>query len=147
MPPPAGHGTLLHAPASPGRRAIALVYEALLLIAVVFIGSLPFVMLMHGAEPNIARPLMQTYLVALLGLYFGWQWRHGGQTLALRTWRMRIVTHDGMPLTWKHALKRFAFALPGTLLFGAGFLWALVDREKLFLHDRLAGTRIMMSDE
>jgi len=43
----------------------------------------------------------------------------------------------------RHALKRFLFALAGSLLAGAGFLWALVDRDGLFLHDRLAGTRII----
>jgi len=133
-------------PATLARRALALIYEALLLTAVVFIGSLPFVMLVHSANQAVARLLLQLYLVALTGLYFAWQWRRGGQTLAMKTWRMRLVTRAGAPLTWEHALRRFAFALPGTLLFGAGFLWALVDREGLFLHDRLAGTRIVMSD-
>ena len=130
-------------PATLARRALALIYEALLLTAVVFIGSLPFVMLVHAADHAIARLLLQLYLVALTGLYFAWQWRQAGQTLAMKTWRMRLVTRAGAPLTWGHALKRFAFALPGTLLFGAGFLWALVDRDGLFLHDRLAGTKIV----
>ncbi len=144
MRPAPGVGAL---PATLARRALALIYEALLLTAVVLIGSLPFVMFVNAADHGIARLLFQLYLVALTGLYFAWQWRRGGQTLAMKTWRMRIVTRAGSPLTWGHALKRFAFALPGTLLLGAGFLWALVDREGLFLHDRLAGTMIVMSDE
>jgi len=148
MHPAADHGAAPHAPpATFARRALALIYEALLLTAVMFIGSLPFVMLAHEADRGIARPLFQLYLTALTGLYFAWQWRRSGQTLAMKTWRMRLVTRAGAPLTWRHALKRFAFALPGTLLFGAGFLWALVDREGLFLHDRLAGTKIIMNDE
>jgi len=147
MRPAADTGAPPHAPAATlGRRALALVYEALLLTAVVFGGALPFVMFTHAADPAIARPLFQLYLVALTGLYFAVQWRRGGQTLALKTWHMRLVTRDGARLTWGHALRRFAFALPGTLLFGAGFLWALVDREKLFLHDRLAGTKIIKEE-
>jgi uncharacterized RDD family membrane protein YckC len=132
--------------ATVGRRAIALVYEALLLTALVFAGSLPFVMLTHDMSRGLERPLFQLYLVLLMGLYFAWQWRHGGQTLALKTWRMRVVTREGTQLSWEQALKRYAYALPGTLLFGLGFLWALVDRERLFLHDRLARTRIVNSD-
>jgi len=128
------------------RRALGLVYEALLLTAIVFAGSLPFVVLAHDTNREIARPLFRFYLVALAGLYFAWQWRHGGQTLAMKTWRMRIVTREGAPLTWRHALKRFCYALPGVLLFGAGFLWALVDREELFLHDRLAKTKIIQQE-
>ena len=147
MRPAADNGAPPPAPAATfARRALALIYEALLLAAVVFIGSLPFVMLVHAADHGIARLLFQLYLVALIGFYFAWQWRRGGQTLAMKTWRMRLVTRAGAPLTWGHALRRFAFALPGTLLFGAGFLWALVDREGLFLHDRLAGTKIVNSD-
>jgi len=64
----------------------------------------------------------------------------------MRTWRLRLVTREGASLDWKHALKRFLIALPGTLLLGAGFLWALVDREGLFLHDRLAGTKIIKEE-
>jgi uncharacterized RDD family membrane protein YckC len=141
-------GASRHAqPASLQRRALALIYEGLLLVALLLIGSLPFVMLAREAGWADARPLFQVYLVALTGAYYAWQWYRGGQTLALKTWRLRIVTRDGGPLTWAHALKRFAIALPGTLLLGAGFLWALVDREGLFLHDRLAGTKIVNSEQ
>ena len=128
------------------RRALALVYEALLLTAVVLAVSLPFVMLTHGMDHDLARALFQLYLVALTGLYFTWQWKRGGRTLAMKTWRLRVVTRDGAPLGWKHAWMRFLLALPGVLLLGAGFLWALVDREGLFLHDRLAGTKIIKDE-
>lgn len=140
-------GVSRHAqPASLWRRALALIYEALLLVALLLIGSLPFVMVMRDAGWTDVRPLFQFYLVALTGAYYAWQWHRGGQTLALKTWRLRIVTRDGGPLTWAHVSKRFAIALPGTLLFGAGFLWALLDRERLFLHDRLAGTMIIREE-
>ena len=129
------------------RRALALVYETLLLAALLLAGSLPFVMLAQEMDQGVSRPLFQLYLVVLTGVYFIWQWRRGGRTLPMKTWRLRLVTSDGAPLDWQRALKRYFIALPGTLLFGAGFLWALVDREGLFLHDRLAGTKIIMNDE
>jgi len=132
--------------ASLGRRMLALGYEALLLFALLLAGSLPFAMITGEADRIAVRPLFQLYLVALAALYFIWQWRHGGQTLSMKTWRVRIVTRDGAPLDWARAAKRYLFALPGTLLLGAGFLWALVDREGLFLHDRLAGTRIVRDE-
>lgn len=123
-----------------------MVYESVLLTALLLAGALPFVMLSQETGGSINRPLFRLYLVALTGAYFTWQWRRGG-TLAMKTWRLRLVTAGGMPLTWKHATQRYVFALAGMLLLGTGFLWALLDREKLFLHDRLAGTKIMMSDE
>jgi uncharacterized RDD family membrane protein YckC len=129
--------------ASLGRRGLALCYEALLLLAVLLAGALPFVLIMDGVDRIAGRALFQLYLVALSALYFVWQWRFGGQTLAMRTWRIRVVTREGAPPDWAHAARRYLFALCGTLLLGAGFLWALVDRERLFLHDRLAGTKIV----
>jgi uncharacterized RDD family membrane protein YckC len=125
-----------------GRRALSLGYEALLLAAVVLAGSFPFVAMTQGAGV-LARPLLQLYLVALAGAYFTWQWRHGGRTLAMKTWRLKLVTREGGELAWRHALKRYCYSLAGTLALGGGFLWALFDREGLFLHDRLAGTRII----
>jgi uncharacterized RDD family membrane protein YckC len=125
------------------RRAAALAYEAALLFAVLLAAAAPFVAITRGTEAWVARPLFQLYLVAVAGVYFVWQWRRGGQTLPLKTWRMRIVTRAGAPLGLHHALCRFVFAAAGCALAGAGFLWALVDRDGLYLHDRLAGTRII----
>src|SRR5512134_755434 len=129
------------------RRVLALVYEALLLAALLLVGSLPYVVLMHDADRAWARPLFQLYLAALSAVYLVWQWRRGGQTLAMKTWRLRLVTRDGAALSWSHAVRRFLFALPGTLALGAGFFWALADREGLFLHDRLAGTKIIRIED
>jgi uncharacterized RDD family membrane protein YckC len=129
--------------ASLGRRALSLCYEALLLLAVLFAGALPFVLVAGAADAVTARPLFQLYLLALTAAYFVWQWRRGGQTLAMKTWRLRVVTRAGAQLGWARAARRYLFALAGTLLAGAGFLWALVDRDGQFLHDRLSGTMIV----
>jgi uncharacterized RDD family membrane protein YckC len=134
-------------PASLWRRGLSLGYEILLLVAVLFVGALPFVLAAGAADRVTARPLFQLYLVALTAVYFVWQWRRGGQTLAMKTWRIRVVTREGAPLDWARAAQRYLFALAGTLLAGGGFLWALADRDGLFLHDRLAGTKIVRSEE
>lgn len=129
------------------RRLLALLYEALLVLALLLAGSVPFVMVMQDADRAVARPLFQLYLIGLTAGYFIWQWRRGGRTLAMRTWRLRLVTREGGPLALRHAGVRYLMALVGAFLLGAGFLWALLDRDGLFLHDRLAGTTIVMSDE
>jgi uncharacterized RDD family membrane protein YckC len=126
-----------------GRRAASLFYEALLLAAVLWCASLPvtFVRAMFGLV--LTRPAYQLYLVVAAGAYFIWHWARGGQTLAMKTWRLRLVTRRGTALTIGRALLRYVAAVAGLALLGAGFLWALVDREHVFLHDRLAGTRIV----
>ena len=124
-----------------------MIYEALLLCAVLAAAALPIVMLARTADAIVARPLLQIYLVAVAATYFVWQWRRGGQTLPMKTWHMRVVTRAGSALNLRQAMSRFVFALAGCLLGGFGFLWALVDREGLFLHDRLAGTKIVRIED
>jgi uncharacterized RDD family membrane protein YckC len=134
---------------SPGlaRRALSLVYETLLLVAVLIAGALPFLLLTRETDPSLARLLLQLYLLALCGVYFIWQWLRGGQTLPMKTWRIRLITQDNAPLTLRRAVCRYLLALAGLALLGAGFLWAFIDRDRQFLHDRLAGTRIVNDED
>jgi uncharacterized RDD family membrane protein YckC len=63
----------------------------------------------------------------------------------MKTWRMRIVDERGRPLTARRAVARYALAAAGIALAGTGYWWAFLDRDRQFLHDRLAGTRIVSS--
>jgi uncharacterized RDD family membrane protein YckC len=126
-----------------GRRFLSLIYEALLLAALVWCAGLLFGAIEIEAASTHARALFQAYLVLVTGTYFTWQWTHGGQTLPMKTWRLRLVSVSGGAVGARLAWLRYAIALAGTLAGGSGFLWALVDRDRQFLHDRLAGTRVV----
>lgn len=115
----------MHRPPALRGRLLSLLYETLLLLAVLMVGALPFVALAPDAGRIAARPLFQLFLFALAGTYFIWQWLRGGQTLPMKTWRLRLATREGGALTLRHGVQRYLFALAGSLLFGAGFLWAL----------------------
>lgn len=128
-------------------RLLSLVYESLLLAAVISATALPIVMLTSSWHPGVSRTVLQTAMVVVCGVYFVWQWTRSGQTLAMKTWRLQLVSHDGKLLTPVHASLRYLLALAGTLACGAGFLWALVDRDRSFLHDRLAGTLIIRTGD
>lgn len=124
-------------------RIAAMIYESLLVTAVVFVAALPFLYLVGTAESGWMRHLFQLYLLGILFAYFSAFWLRSGQTLAMKTWRIRLVNADGGPLTFRQALLRFFLALLGLLLAGAGFWWALFDRDRQFLHDRIVGTRLI----
>jgi len=132
--------------ASIARRALALGYELMLVSTLLIAGAVILVPLTRGFDPLLARPLLQCALFALASVYFIWQWLHGGQTLAMKTWRIRVVAVGNAPLDLRRAILRFALAAASTLLFGLGFAWALIDRDRQFLHDRLAGTRIVRDE-
>ncbi|MHB1215651.1 MAG: RDD family protein [Thiobacillus sp.] len=134
---------IAHPPAPFLARIASMIYELLLVLAVLFVASLPFLYLVGNAQTGWRHIAFQAYVIGVLFAYFSTFWLRSGQTLAMKTWRIRLVGRDGGPITFKQALLRFCLALPGILLAGAGVWWALFDRDRQFLHDRFAGTRLV----
>ncbi len=126
-----------------GRRLASLCYELLLLTAILIVTGWAFVILARALDPALKRPLLQLWLLAVTAVYFVYCWTHNGQTLPMKTWRLRIVTRDGSAVGPRQGIGRFLFALLSIGLCGMGWAWAFIDRDHQFLHDRLAGTRIV----
>lgn len=154
--------------ASLPRRLGAALYESLELAAIVLLGGALSLPLGSSAQPlGLPSPIVRMVTAALvLGLvtfYCTSLWSGGRRTLAMRTWRMHLVGPSGDTLSWPRALVRLAAASSGALAalvayiplhhkgwgaqaawcLGVNFAWALVDRDRQFLHDRLAGTRMV----
>jgi uncharacterized RDD family membrane protein YckC len=124
------------------RRLLCLLYEGLLLTGVAFGATLALLLGSHFIGATVPRTTLQVYLLIVGGCYFVPQWR-AGRTLPMKTWRIELVRVTNGKLTTQRALIRYGFALMSWLLAGAGYLWPLVDRDRQFLHDRLAGTRLV----
>lgn len=136
----------LRAPAL-GRRLASAVYELLLVLALVFIATFPFLAVLGDATYGWRRHALQAWVLAVCGAYFVWFWTRGGQTLPMKTWKIRVVRFDGARLGAGRALHRYLLAVLGLAALGLGFAWALVDRDRQFLHDRLAGTALVDASE
>lgn len=156
-----------------GRRLASLVYEALLLVALVFVAGfllLPLITPGHSGDTSALtvpalpqRVALFCLLFGVIAAYFAWSWSGGRRTLPMKTWRMRLELATGGPVPVKVALLRYLATWSGPTLalaayvvlhrIGLGphalwlvafnFLWAFIDPERQFLHDRLAGTRIV----
>lgn len=121
-----------------------MVYESLLVAGVVFFAALPFLAVSGGALDGWLRPAFQAYLFLTIGLYFAGSWRRRGQTLAMKTWRLRLVGANGSRISLRQAVVRYICAWPSLALGGIGILYAPFDRDRQFLHDRLAGTKLVL---
>ncbi len=127
-----------------GRRLASMLYESLLVTAVLIFGWIfPHILLAATAQAKAPNLFVQLHLFLLLLLYFGWCWVKGGQTLAMKTWKIRLVSAEGGRVRPGQAALRYMAAWFSLGLSGAGLLWALVDRDGQFLHDRIAGTRLV----
>ena len=94
---------------------------------------------------GLARLLFILEILMVFGLV-GWFWTHGGQTLGMRAWKLRVVSAHGQTLTWQQAAVRFIMSLGSFLALGAGFLMALFDPDKLTWHDRYSRTYLIRTD-
>ena len=120
------------------RRLASMLYEAILLFAVAFFAAWLFFFASGGRDATHGWPryVLQLFILVVFAAYFLWCWLRGGQTLAMKAWRIRLTG-----VSPRKAIFRFALAV---LLVptGISLVWALFDRDKQFLHDRLAGTRL-----
>jgi len=129
-------------PTSPtlARRLAALVYDTLQVIAILMLVSLPFVLLDFGQGP-----VYQSALALSIFAFFAKFWRHGGQTLGMKSWDIRIVSNNGQAITLTQCLLRLMAAIPSLLFFGIGYFWMLIDKDKLTWPDRFSDTHLIMT--
>ena len=115
----------------------ACVYELLILLAIWMATAWVFILIFGDATLSYKRFMLQLVLWIIAGAYFIWCWIKSGQTLATQAWKIKLVSGAGKTLTFKQALIRYVFASVSTVAFGLGFIWAIVDKDHHFLHDRL----------
>ena len=146
------------------RRMACWLYEGILMFGVVFIASFLFSTLSQTRNAMDNRHAQQAFLFIVFGIYFAWFWAKG-QTLAMKTWHIRVVDTKGFPLTQAHAVRRYVlswlwflpplaavmpFALSAgeitVLVIGWVAVWAVLSRfhpQQQFWHDAWAGTRLV----
>jgi len=131
------------------RRFGAMLYDALLILAIMMLITASFLPL-TGGEALTAETLGAlelAYRVLLLSVivgFFGWFWTRRGQTLGMAAWRLKLQRHDGAAISWSDSFKRLAGACVAWLPLGLGYFWIWIDREHLAWHDRWTGTRVVV---
>ena len=148
------------------RRLAAFIYEGVLLFGVLMIAGYLYSSLTQQRHALQGQAGLQAFLFVVLAIYFVWFWSHGGQTVAMRAWHVRLVTHDGQPVGQRRAAARylaswiwFVPALAAAWLAGlhsAAQIFALITvgvityamsarlhPQRQFWHDALCGTRLI----
>ena len=129
------------------RRLASMLYDGMLMVAVLIVTFLVpqtgYSMSVGHTAPGWAY-FANIFLV--LGGYFVWCWRRGGQTLAMKTWHLKLedAIHGGQ-IPVGRAWLRYSLCWPSLLFFGVGLFWVYFDSDGQFLHDRLAGTRVAIT--
>ena len=139
------------------RRLMAMVYDGLLVFAVLFTATIPTVFLPTNEQqvitngdvthelPSLANGwLFQLYLLFIFCSFFCWFWRKNGQTLGMQAWRLQIEDLTGQRISWRQCFTRLAGASVSILCLGAGFWWIWIDKNGYSWHDRWSKSRMVI---
>ncbi len=133
-------------PAHLGWRLIALIYDALPALALVFVSS-GLLLLARGGAPvapgSIAAYVELALFWLVCGGYAVLSWQRGGQTMGMRPWRLRVVDQAGIAPSLRQLLIRYLIGTVSLGIFGLGFFWSLIDREQRTWHDLASRTRLV----
>ncbi len=125
------------------RRFAAMLYDALLVTALLFLATIPFIAARNFEAVEPGNPAYQLGLFIVIYVFFVGFWTTKGRTLGMQSWGLQLEDASGrVPGPGKASLRFFA-AIVSAVAFGAGFLWQLVDKDRLTWHDRLSGTRLV----
>ena len=134
-------------PAGLLRRIGAIFYDSLLVTALVFVCFaavyIPLEMGL-GIKDTQGHPLWTLYILFIIVGFHLWFWTHGGQTLGMRVWRIKLFNDEGGSVSYKQALVRYLVAILSVLPVGLGFIWALFDENKRTWHDIASHTRLVV---
>ena len=146
MNKPQATGVMRRAETRPGlpRRLGAILYDSLLLLGLLMLAT-ALLMPLAGGAIEISNIAYRLYLLAVVTGYFAGFWLASGQTLGMRTWKIRLIRSDGQGLTLGDVIRRLLFALVSWAPLGLGFWWLLRSGQRLAWHDRWSGTELVMT--
>jgi len=148
-----------YAPVSLVKRLLAIIYDLVLLTAICFsiavIVSIFTTFIMNNGNAiteehpfYIMNQIIMLSTIFISGfLFYVWFWTHGGQTLGMKTWMLRLVSENGQAISKKQAATRALVAVLSWCVFGLGFLWCFIDSRKRTWHDILSSSYLVQLEK
>lgn len=125
----------------------AVVYDTLIVFALVFIAAQWFPLVPEALQAQLGMKIFkQLYVLLICFIYFAYSWRRGGQTIGMKAWRLKLVQSDSLTsdISWRQCLIRYLVAIGSWLaLGGLGFLWILFSKQHRSWHDLASKTHLV----
>ena len=125
------------------RRLLAIIYDLMIFLSLIMVFTLTIIILRGGREIPYSATWFTLVIIILHFYFFAWFWINGGQTLGMRAWKIKIVNKEGKPIDFSSALRRYLSSLSFLFPPGFCFIWYFIDKENIFLNDRLSKTIII----
>lgn len=128
------------------KRLAVIIYDLLLLIAILFLATLILLPFQKGHLFQANSWQFSIYLLFVSFLFYGWFWTKNGQTLGLVAWKLRVADKNGHNISWQQALIRFTIAILSWGVCGLGILWMLFNKDRLTWHDIASNSRLLWKE-
>jgi len=128
------------------RRLMAIFYDLFLLTAILFLATAIANAINSGEavdQNRLYRLLLSIYLAAIIFFYFGWFWVHGGQTLGMKTWKIKLISNESQNINWQQVTIREVTAVISWIFLGLGFIWSIFNKQKQCWHDIASNSRLI----
>jgi len=136
------------------RRLMAMLYDSLLLIGIIFAFGLVVLLLrLLAGEDTMQAPsnILQGFIMLGMWLsctsFYVWCWHRKGQTLGMKSWRLHVQDVKQKKLTWEKCFSRCILAHISLGFMGLGYIWCLIDKEGRCLHDIFSNTKVIVTDK
>ncbi|SFK72347.1 RDD family protein [Methylophaga sulfidovorans] len=137
----------VHNRPGPIRQLMAMVYDFLLLLSALLFAAIIPVALNGGEAITPGNVFFLLYLLLVSFLFYAWFWTHGGQTLGMRAWKLKLESNTAQVVTWKQAAIRFIVGLVSWLCLGLGFWWQWLSKNKQSWYNQMAKTHLILLKE
>lgn len=137
----------VHNRPGPIRQLMAMVYDFLLLLSALLFAAIIPVALNGGEAITPGNVFFLLYLLLVSFLFYAWFWTHGGQTLGMRAWKLKLESNTDQAVTWKQAAIRFIVGLVSWLCLGLGFWWQWLSKNKQSWYNQMAKTHLILLKE
>jgi len=125
----------------------AVIYDVIIVFAIIFIAAQWFPLVPEPLKDKPALILFkQAYILGISFVYFAYSWQRGGQTIGMKSWKIKILQNDNSqkPVSWSQSARRFLVAIISWLVCGLGFIWILFSAQHRSWHDQASSTRLVV---
>ena len=129
------------------RRFISIPYDALLLLSLIFLGTIPFIALRAGEAVESSSMSYKVTLILIAYFFFVGFWFLSGRTLGMQSWSLRLINYDNTKPSFMSCTIRFISSIISWVPAGMGFWWQIIDKENLTWHDRISKTKLHLEEK
>ena len=124
---------------------LAIIYDLFLLLGVLLFLTVIFSFFNHGEPPKSSNIFYRLSLLITIIFFYHYSWHKSGQTLGMKSWKLKLISQNNKPITLKQSIIRIILGITNIFLLGLGFFWKYTNSSRLTLMDYFSKTQLIIT--